>query len=629
MMPKLKTGESSDSLFAALETNYRLSEAESVRFLLKNPAVDASLDQPIKSLAAQLIQGVRQKKAKSLSIEGFLQTHHLSSHEGLALMCLAEALLRIPDSVTKTQLIREKISSSDWNNDNQDPFFTKLTHFGLLTTSKLLNLGLKSNRVVATLTSLVRRFGEPVIRQIMAQAMKIMSQQFIMGETIDKALKRSVEFEHKGYRFSYDMLGEGARTQQDAERYQKAYQQAIDEIGSSLKNPNLSLFARPSLSVKLSALHPQYEWAQHRRVVQELIPVLVDLCRQAQQKGIGLTIDAEESERLILSLKIFEGVLNHPDLKDWNGLGLAVQAYQKRAPFVIDWLVALAERYQKRIPIRLVKGAYWDSEIKQTQERGLRDYAVYTQKVYSDASYLHCADKLLKAASWVYPQFATHNAYTVSAVYHLAQALGIQDYEFQRLQGMGETLYQQITEQDDFQIPCRIYAPVGAHKDLLSYLVRRLLENGANNSFVHQIHDSDYSVEELTLNPFEQAQKLKGESHPKIPLPKDLFLPSRLNSMGTDLSDEKTVNDLEQTFQKLTLPNIEIKIWDTRSLERCLDTAEQAFIKWSKTDVDHRAVCLERLAALFQQNQLYLMGILVKEGKKTIKDAVADQHLRA
>ncbi len=623
-LPKLEQNDFKESFFLSIENKYRLNEKEAVQYFLKDPAINSAQQEGIKTVATKLIQGVRQRKPKSVSIEHFLQTHQLSSQEGLALMCLAEALLRIPDTPTKTQFIREKISTSDWKNQEDDLFFMRLTHFGLLATNKFLNLGVGSSSVVATLASLLRRFGEPVIRQIMAQAMKIMSQQFIMGETSGQALKRSKDYESKGYRYSYDMLGEGARTQKDAARYLEAYQKAIADIGLTLSDFEQDIFVRPSLSVKLSALHPRYEHAQQQRVLEELVPILLDLCQRAQQVGIGLTIDAEESERLVLSLKIIEAVFTHPDLKHWEGLGLAVQAYQKRASFVIDWLISLAEDQQKRISIRLVKGAYWDSEIKRTQERGLSDYAVYTQKVYTDISYLHCAKQLLKATPWVYPQFATHNAYTVAAIYHLAKELEVKDYEFQRLQGMGEALYQQVTEQAEYNIPCRIYAPVGAHKDLLAYLVRRLLENGANSSFVNQIHDPHYSIDSLTLNPFEQAKILGGHSHPKIPLPKDLLLPHRLNSAGVDLSDDSTVKDLQDAIQKVSLPALSQAEGSETYLYRSLDTAQQAFIKWSKTPVEHRAQCLERLAGSLHQNQSRLIAFLVKEAGRTIKDAVAE-----
>ena len=458
----------------------------------------------------------------------------------------------------------------------------------------------------------------------MAQAMKIMSQQFITGETMTQALKRAHTLQEKGYRYSYDMLGEAARTQKDALRYLESYQQAIAEIATTVANDGKQVYDRPGLSVKLTALHPRFKWTQKDRVFAELVPVLVDLCQRAKQAGISITIDAEESERLELSLKVIEQVFAHPDLKDWEGMGLAVQAYQKRAPAVIDWLIGLAKTYQKRLGVRLVKGAYWDSEIKRTQENGLTDYEVYTQKVYTDISYLTCADQLFQAADWVYPQFATHNSYTLSAVYQLAQKYGVRQYEFQRLQGMGEALYQQITENSDYAVPCRIYAPVGAYRDLLAYLVRRLLENGANSSFVNQIYDSAYSLEHLTVNPFFVANQLQGQPHPKIPLPKDLLLPVRPNSEGVDLSDSVVAQNLEDYVQKQTIKPFVVPELTDQQLHRILDLSCQSFEKWRKIPVEERAQALERLGQLLQKNMAPLIALLVKEAHKALEDGVAE-----
>ena len=606
-----------------LQQKYRQSEIEVVQSLIAtNPFTDAQT-QNVENLAAELIQNVRKQKPKSLSIEGFLQIHQLSSQEGLALMCLAEALLRIPDAGTKTKFIRDKMSSGDWHIDNEDSLIQKLTNFGLLTTSKVLNWGLGPRGLFSAIGSLTRRFGEPVIRQIMAQSMKIMGHQFVMGETIEKALKRAVDEEKKGYRYSYDMLGEAARTEQDALRYFKAYMDAAIAIGHSVVDKK-NIFEMPSLSVKLSAIHPRYELAKKDRVIKELVPKVVELALKAKELGIGITIDAEESERLTLSLEVIQNVFSHPDLKDFEGFGIVIQAYQKRTVYLVDWLIALAKKQQKRLSIRLVKGAYWDAEIKRTQERGLKDYSVFTQKVYTDVSYLQCATKMLDAHEWIYSQFATHNAYTVAAIYELARSKGVESYEFQRLHGMGESLYQQITEETGYGIPCRIYAPVGEYRDLLAYLVRRLLENGANSSFVNQIHDHKRSVESLVLNAFMETKRLEGNPHPNIPLPKMILASDRINSEGLDLWDETVLEDLDKSLSSFS-QSLE-KVYPSSELElsRAVDEGYSHFDKWQKTTPEERAHYLERLGNMIQRNAVEFIHLLILEGKKTINDALGE-----
>ncbi|MBY0281795.1 MAG: L-glutamate gamma-semialdehyde dehydrogenase [Alphaproteobacteria bacterium] len=611
------------SSWETLQQNYRISEEDAVQFLLNKIPFSEDQALSIEAITIQLIEGVRAQKSKAVSIEAFLQTHQLSSQEGLAMMCLAEALLRIPDTKTKTKFIRDKISSSDWSSQEEDNFLAKIANLGLLTTSKVLNWGANSKSLFSVIPSLIRRFGEPLIRQIMTQAMKIMGHQFVMGETIEKALKRASEDEKKGYRHSFDMLGEGARTQHDANRYFDAYLKAVIAIGETAqKKP--SVFEMPSLSVKLSALHPRYEIAKKERVLKELTPKVLELAQKAKEFNVGLTIDAEESERLMLSLEIIQEVFAHPDLKDWCGLGLAVQAYQKRAPYVIDWLVNLAKHHNRRINIRLVKGAYWDSEIKRTQEQGLKNYPVYTQKVYTDVSYLRCAAKMLESPTWIYPQFATHNAYTLSAVYEMAKVKGITDYEFQRLHGMGESLYHQITENTEYGIPCRVYAPVGEHRDLLSYLVRRLLENGANSSFVNQIHDTKRPINLLTANPFKEAEKLNGKPHPSIPLPKALLLPQRINSDGVDLSDEILLENLDQELARLPQTLQDIPLTSESALYHAVEIGSSHFEKWSKTSPEERAECLDHLGNIIQHHMVQFIHLLVLEGKKTVNDAVSE-----
>lgn len=617
------SSQTSESLWYALQQNFRTPEQKAIQSLLTKTPFTEEQALKIEALTIQLIEGVRSQKPKNLSIETFLQTHQLSSQEGLAMMCLAEALLRIPDAGTKTKFIRDKVNSGDWNNQNEDKFLAKIANLGLLTTSKVLSWGLGSKNLFSVIPSLIRRFGEPLIRQIMTQAMKIMGHQFVMGETIEKALSRAQEEEKKGYRHSFDMLGEGARTQEDADRYFDAYLKAATAIGNSASQKP-SVFEMPSLSVKLSALHPRYEIAKREQILKELPPKVIELAKKAKEFNIGLTIDAEESERLTLSLEIINEVFSHPDLADWQGLGLAVQAYQKRAPYVIDWLIALAEHHNKRINIRLVKGAYWDSEIKRTQEQGLKDYPVYTQKVYTDVSYLHCASKILDSTRWIYPQFATHNAYTLSAVYEIAKSKGIVDYEFQRLHGMGESLYTQITENTDYGIPCRVYAPVGEHRDLLSYLVRRLLENGANSSFVNQIHDTKKSPVSLAQNPFQEALRLEGKSHPQVPLPKDLLHPARINSEGVDLSDEIVLENLSHKLSALPRILPEVQHTSESAIYHAIEIANSHFEKWSKTSPEERAQCLEQLGHIIQHHMVEFIHLLILEGKKTINDAVAE-----
>ena len=611
------------SLWKTLQQNYRTPEQEAVQSLLMKVPFSEEQALLIEAFTIQLIEGVRAQKPKTLSIENFLQTHQLSSQEGLAMMCLAEALLRIPDSKTKTKFIRDKLGSSEWNSQDEDNFLAKITNLGLFTTSKVLNWGTSSKNLFSVIPSLIRRFGEPLIRQIMTQAMKIMGHQFVMGENIEKAINRAAEDEKKGYRHSFDMLGEGARTQQDANRYFDAYLKAVIAIGGSASEKP-SVFEMPSLSVKLSALHPRYEIAKRERVLKELTPKIIELAKKAKEFNVGLTIDAEESERLTLSLEIVQEVFAHPDLQDWQGLGLAVQAYQKRAPYVIDWLTSLAKHHKKRINIRLVKGAYWDSEIKRTQEQGLKDYPVYTQKVYTDVSYIQCATKMLESSKWIYPQFATHNAYTLSAVYEIAKAKGITEYEFQRLHGMGESLYHQITENTEYGIPCRVYAPVGEYRDLLCYLVRRLLENGANSSFVNQIHDTKRSASSLAVNPFQEATKLEGKPHPHIPLPKALLLPQRVNSDGIDLSDEILLEDLNQELSALPKALQGIHLTTESALYHAVELGSSHFEKWSKTSPEERAQCLEHLGNIIQHHMTQFIHLLILEGKKTVSDAVSE-----
>ncbi|MDF3033916.1 MAG: putA [Alphaproteobacteria bacterium] len=640
---------------------YRRDEGQVVAYLLEQLQPNPEQSMRILQRAGDLVQGVRAQKLKNFSIENFLQTYQLNSQEGLALMCLAEALLRIPDKDTKTRLIRDKLSSIEWGKQfaqegaPERPFFAKLTNFGLVTADHLMHWGLERNGFLEVLGGLTRRVTEPVIRQGIAQAMKILGRHFVMGETIKDALKRAKPFEKEGYCYSYDMLGEAACTKEDAHRYYQAYAQAIESIGKAKREGDI--FTQPSISIKLSALHPRYELAKRERIQQELSPLVLALARLAKDQAIGFTIDAEESERLDLSLDVIEFISSHEDLKDWNGFGLAVQAYQKRAPLLIDHLIGMAQRHGRRLCIRLVKGAYWDSEIKRTQEKGLKGYSVFTRKVFTDVSYQVCAQKMLATPEAIYPQFATHNARTVATILELAGE-GV-EFEFQRLHGMGEALYAEVMKRKGPRVPCRIYAPVGEYRDLLAYLVRRLLENGANTSFVHKIYDPSVPVDALIADPVEEARSIETIPHPQIPLPADLFRPQRQNSLGIDLNDLEEIQAFREKMEitKLAMPHhfpwcssplvsgndvrlgepvqmvnpahngqIIGQAWHASEelAGQAMDVASKAFEEWSITSVEFRAQKLERLGSLLEGHREELMALLVHEGGKTLPDALSE-----
>ena len=443
----------------------------------------------------------------------------LDSAEGIALMCLAEALLRIPDRETADKLIRDKISRGDWKAHlgNSASLFVNAAAWGLLVTGKLV-ASHSANGLSAAMTRLIAKGGEPLIRKGVDMAMRMLGKQFVTGETIEEALANGREREARGYRFSYDMLGEAAMTEADAQRYLQDYVTAIHAIGKA--SAGRGIYEGPGISVKLSAIHPRYSRMKHERMMTELLPRLKELFLLAKQYDIGLNIDAEEADRLEISMDLVEALAKDPDLDGFEGIGIVVQAYQKRCPYVIDFLIDLARRTNHRFMVRLVKGAYWDAEIKRAQVDGLPGYPVYTRKVYTDVAYLACAKKLLSAQDAIYPQFATHNAYSLAAVFNLASG---KDYEFQCLHGMGETLYDQVVGKDKLGKACRIYAPVGSHETLLAYLVRRLLENGANSSFVNRIVDEAVSIDELVADPVAEAARHGGLPHKKIPAPLELY----------------------------------------------------------------------------------------------------------
>ena len=542
---------------AAITSAWHRPEPECLPMLVQLAHVtDPAQQAAIAEVATRLVEGLRSNKVGG-GVEALVQEFSLSSQEGVALMCMAEALLRIPDNATRDALIRDKISHGDWHSHlgNSPSLFVNAAVWGLMLTGKLTATA-SEKTMTSALTRMIGKGGEPLIRQGVHRAMKLMGEQFVTGQTISEALANSRALEKKGFRYSYDMLGEAATTEDDAERYVASYEQSIRAIG--MASNGRGIFEGPGISVKLSALHTRYSRAQRDRVMGELLPRLTKLALLARQYDIGINIDAEESDRLELSLDLLESLCFEPALKGWNGIGFVVQAYLKRCPFVIDHVVDLARRSGHRLMIRLVKGAYWDAEIKRAQLDGLDGYPVFTRKVHTDVSYLACARKLLAAPDAVYPQFATHNAQTVASIYKLAgNNYYAGQYEFQCLHGMGEPLYEQVTgtvADGKLGRPCRIYAPVGTHETLLAYLVRRLLENGSNTSFVNRIGDPKVKVSDLVLDPVQEAQAIEAEAgqlgapHPKIGLPRQLFAhlgaQSRLNSSGLNLANEQQLASL-------------------------------------------------------------------------------------
>ncbi len=647
-------------LRAAITSAYRRPETECVP-LLVDQARDIS-GPGVQALAERLVKVLRSKR-RSGTVESLIQEFSLSSQEGVALMCLAEALLRIPDRATRDALIRDKISRGDWRaHMGESPsLFVNAATWGLMLTGKLVGVNSEQSLSKA-LTRLIGKGGEPLIRKGVNIAMRMMGEQFVAGQTISAALANGRRLEDKGFRYSYDMLGEAAVTAADAERYYSSYEQAIHAIGKSAQGRGI--YEGPGISIKLSALHPRYSRAQRDRVMTELLPRMLALARLARSYDIGLNIDAEEADRLEISLDLLEALCFDPQLAGWNGIGFVIQAYQKRAPFVIDYVVDLAKRSRHRLMVRLVKGAYWDSEIKRAQEAGLEGYPVYTRKVYTDISYLACARRLLSAPDAVYPQFATHNAHTLASIYYLAgQNYYPGQYEFQCLHGMGETLYEHVTgpvAQGKLNRPCRIYAPVGTHETLLAYLVRRLLENGANTSFVNRIGDDDVPVDALIADPVQIALRIQplGAPHEKIPLPRDLFRGDggRPNSMGLDLSNEQRLgslsaallNSVSTTWRAQALLGDAQPAWDdaraqpvrnpadrrdlighvieasAEEVRQALREAERAAPIWQATPVEDRARCLERAAQIFEDEMQPLLGLIVREAGKSLPDAIAE-----
>ena len=646
--------KSPQGLRAAINDAYRMDELRCVTALIEQASLNEMQLSNTRLLATRLVEQVRQDRKKTTGIDSFLTEYALSSNEGIALMCLAEALLRVPDNATIDSLIKDKLSNADWGSHSgqSDSFFVNATTWALMLTGKVLSPEKSQSVLSKALLTLVNRSSESVVRMSVDKAMRIMSKQFVTGRTINEALERARKKEALGYRYSYDMLGEAALTTPDAERYFKAYYQAIESIGKSVESAPVSVYEKPGISIKLSALHPRYSEAQYERVMAELPSKLLALAQLAKQYDIGLTIDAEESERLDLSLDVIESVFHQDSLAGWNGFGLAVQSYQKRAFYVLDWVAALARSKSRRIMVRLIKGAYWDSEIKKTQMQGFADYPVFTRKVFTDVSFQACAKKLLTMTDAIYPQFATHNAYSVALILNLVG--DYRDFEFQCLHGMGNELYQQIVPAKEFGIPCRIYAPVGSHEDLLPYLVRRLLENGANSSFVNRIVDDKAPISDLVDDPVSKANYLLSKMNQNIPLPASIFLPERNNSTGFDFSDRQSVATLQQLltekapFQWKATPilaNRESNRENSRTtqspqqteqtighvfeataddIEWALSQAKGVFDSWSKTPVTERSACLKRFAVLLEENRSTFLSMACLEAGKTWNDGVAE-----
>jgi RHH-type proline utilization regulon transcriptional repressor/proline dehydrogenase/delta 1-pyrroline-5-carboxylate dehydrogenase len=629
-------------LRAAITAAYRRAEPDCVQSLLPNATLPPDTVTQAEALAARLVTALRAKGSRG-TVEGLVREYSLSTQEGIALMCLAEALLRIPDIPTRDALIRDKIGTGDWlaHVGHSPSLFVNAATWGLVVTGKLTG-GASQSGLGAALTRLVARGGEPLIRRGVDLAMRMMGEQFVTGQTIQEALHRSRRLEARGYRYSYDMLGEAAMTAADAQRYYADYEASIHAIGTA--SAGRGIIGGPGISIKLSALHPRYSRLQRPRVMAELLPRLQSLALLAKGYGIGLNIDAEESERLELSLDLLEALCLDPALAGWDGIGFVVQAYQKRAPYVLDWIVDLARRSGNRLMVRLVKGAYWDSEIKRAQVDGLQGFPVFTRKAHTDVSYLACARKLLEAPDAVFPQFATHNAYTVAAIYQMAEDWRPDRYEFQCLHGMGEGLYDEIVGPLDR--PCRIYAPVGTHETLLAYLVRRLLENGANSSFVNRIQDPVVPVSELAADPVRQVaeEHPAGTPHPMIRLPRDLF-EDRRNSAGLDFSNEQTLASLagvlDQTEawtagdgaappQPVRNPAIAADVvgWVREAtpaeVDAALARAAAAAPAWAATPTADRAACLLRAADALEAEMPHLLGLIVREAGKSLPNAVAE-----
>ena len=643
-----------------IASHYLIDETRLVGGLIERAVFTDDERRRISESARTLVEAARADVAKQGGIDAFMHEYGLSSDEGIILMCLAEALLRIPDADTADRFIAEKIAGGQWerHRGHSDSTLVNASTWALMLTGRIVKLReARGANPWEALKRLAARSGEPFIRQAVRQAVKLLGDQFVLGRSIRDAIHRSAAYEARGFRFSYDMLGEAAKTEKDAERYFERYMTAIEAVGEAagpnpLSHPD-SLIARPSLSIKLSALHPRFEPGKEARLATELYPRLLTLLKTAEARGLAVTLDAEEQDRHELLLDMFARAYVDPTFDRWTGLGIAVQAYGKRAVPTIRWLRRLSEQRGKRIPLRLVKGAYWDSEIKWAQERGLGDYPVLTRKLHTDVSYLACMRLILSDGKAFYPQFATHNAHTVAAA---MVAAGQTAFEFQRLHGMGEGLYEEVSAPGKLRHPCRIYAPVGEHEDLLSYLVRRLLENGANTSFVNRLADDEAPIAQIIRDPVEVAERERSEPAVKpLPRPRDIFWPERKNSFGVALTDRTArqglLSDMERSLDRqfdvgpiidgiesvggpqaalLTCPHDRRervgtgRIATPREVDAAIVSAERAAHAWDKVGGPARAKVLDLAADMIERDRARLMSVLVREAGKTLPAALAE-----
>ena len=632
-----------DKIRAEIRTHTLADEAQSLHRLVGLAGLSVPQRAAISTRAIDLVRTVRDRSDVQM-LEVFLSEYGLSTQEGVALMCLAEALLRVPDAPTMDDLIHDKIAPHDWSSHSggSNSVFVNASTWALMLTGRVLDdsdVGIEG-----ALRAMIRRLGEPVIRKAVSAAMREMGEHFVLGRSIDEAMRRGRDFTRKGYLYSFDMLGEAARTENDALRYHRAYADAIASLGAAATAADSD--GNHGISVKLSALHPRYEAGQKDTMLPVVAQRLLSLALAARDARIGLNVDAEESDRLDLSLDVIEQVLSDPRLVGWKGMGVVVQAYGSRAAFVIDWLYALAERIDRRIMVRLVKGAYWDTEIKRAQVLGLAGYPVFTRKPNTDVSYIACAKKLLGMTDRIYPQFATHNAHSVAAV--LAMAGDRESFEFQRLHGMGEALHETVRETEGTR--CRIYAPVGAHSDLLAYLVRRLLENGANSSFVHQIVNKTIEAEDIVHDPFETLMTQGSAANPAIPSPSNIFGAARRNSGGFDLTDPMTLARIDTERKPFAAPHLwntgpmaadgttrdvfnpakpgekvgEVVEASATDVTRAVDAAVKAQAGWERTAVAVRAGMLIEAANLYEQNAIEFFALCAREAGKTLADGVAE-----
>jgi RHH-type proline utilization regulon transcriptional repressor/proline dehydrogenase/delta 1-pyrroline-5-carboxylate dehydrogenase len=653
-MPHFPTLERSDAIARVINPRYLTEEQTLVRDLADRARFDTTATRAVGARSLALVQAVRNARGSGGALDAFLREYSLASREGVILMCLAEALLRIPDGETADRLIADKIPTGAWDEHlgDSDSLLVNASTWGLMLTGRVVSLDRNDvGEARSWYGKIAAKLGEPVARAALKQAMRILGHQFVMGRDIESALTRAAGKEERDYRYSFDMLGEAALTRADAERYREKYSAAIAAVGRAVEQRE-SITARHSISIKLSALHPRYEFAQAARVMRELYPVVEQLVAEARTAGIGVTLDAEEADRLEISLLLVDKLLASETTRGYAGFGIAVQAYQKRAYSALDWLIGRLKAADRRMTLRLVKGAYWDSEIKRAQERGLSGYPVFTRKANTDVSYLACAKLLEGAGERIYPQFATHNAHTIA---HVAELFGgdANRFEFQRLHGMGAELYDGVVRGPWGKFPCRVYAPVGAHEDLLPYLVRRLLENGANTSFVNRIVDASLPAEEVVADPIAEVDALERVAHPRIPLPVNLFAPERLNSAGFNFADGQALDvllrDCERASQQpwSAAPLISgqprngkssavsnpantgeqigtVVNADAATVETAIGAAFGAQEDWDAAGGEHRAAALERAATLFEEHTAALVARCVREAGKTLPDAIGE-----